>query len=92
MADERDAPEEALEQVEDAVDADEETPSPPAISGLDQEKFETPSGRYLGLFGVVGAIVGLAIGIQQGSAAFGMAVGLAIGVGIGLLLNTYTGK
>lgn len=61
-------------------------------SGLDEEEFEVPSGRYLGLFGVVGALVGLAIGIQQGNAALGMAIGLVLGVAIGLVLNAYTAR
>lgn len=79
--------EETLDTVSDAL-----PPIERPISGLDQEEFEAPSTRYLGLFGAVGALVGLAIGIQQGNAAFGMAVGLALGVGLGLLLNTYTGR
>ena len=100
MAEEGMPPEELQDQVdagEAADDADETVAEAPApaqrpASGLDQEEFETPSSRYLGLFGTVGALVGLAVGIQQGNAAFGMAVGLAIGVGLGLLLNTYTGQ
>jgi len=94
MADERNATDESQEQAESSPDVVDEAPvmSERPVSGLDQEEFETPSSRYLGLFGTVGALVGLAVGIQQGNSAFGMAVGLAIGVGLGLLLNLYTGQ
>lgn len=92
MADEPNANEEPNDQAESVRDADDEVAPIRPVSGLDQEEFETPSSRYLGLFGTVGALVGLAIGIQQGNAAFGMAVGLAFGVGLGLLLNLYTGR
>lgn len=84
MTDEGNAPEEAQEPTDDA--------GLPPVSGLDQEEFGSPSGRYLALFGVVGALVGLAIGIWQDNVAFGMAVGLALGVGLGLLLNMLSGR
>ncbi len=81
---------EPAEPIEEAVQSTADRPSPVTQSGLDEEEFETPSGRYLGLFGVVGAVVGIAVGIQQGNVAFGMAIGLAIGVAVGMILNTYT--
>lgn len=94
MAEEPSVPDESLDGLEEtAAPVEESLPSiERPVSGLDQEEFETPSSRYLGLFGTVGALVGLAIGIQQGNPAFGMAIGLALGVGLGLLLNTYTGR
>ena len=96
MTDEFDAFDEPqTDPVEAATEPDlpeAEVPVARPTSALDDEEFETPSGRYLGLFGVVGAVVGIAVGIQQGSVAFGMAIGLAIGVGVGLILNTYTGR
>ncbi len=94
MADEFDALDEpVIEQVETVPEVAQVEAAPPEIrptSALDEEDFEAPSGRYLGLFGVVGAVVGIAVGIQQGNVAFGMAIGLAIGVAIGLVLNAYT--
>lgn len=90
MTDEEHAAAEGTEESAESLPSTE--PAARTSSALDDEGFEVPSGRYLGLFGAVGAVVGLAVGIQQNNAAFGMAIGLAIGVAVGLLLNRYTAR